>query len=62
MSGYLTPMGDVEEIAPHRCGRCNNSTGILNPACPNAPKPTPAVDGYFTNEEMAALILEWSHA
>lgn len=22
----------------HRCGRCNNGTGITNPNCPNAPK------------------------
>lgn len=22
----------------HRCGKCNNGTGVTNPECPNAPK------------------------
>lgn len=24
----------------HRCGRCNNGTGVRNPECPNRPKET----------------------
>ena len=28
------------EPARHRCGRCNNGTGVYNPDCPNARRTT----------------------
>jgi len=29
-------LSEVDEpVRVHRCGRCNNQTGIFNPACPN---------------------------
>ena len=29
-------MRDEPEPPKHRCGICNNGTGVLNPNCPNA--------------------------
>lgn len=31
----LTVDGANRADAKHRCGRCNNGTGVYNPACPN---------------------------
>jgi len=67
MNGWLTPMEADMDTKPHRCGRCNNSTGILNPSCPNRPKtdqPAPAtpIDGFFTDDEAAAILESWSQS
>ena len=59
MNGWLTPMGDVNEIAPHRCGRCSNPF-MENRNCPNAPKTPTPVDGFFTDDEAAAILESWS--
>lgn len=34
--GAPEPQG--RERPRHRCGQCNNGTGIYNPACPNRPR------------------------
>lgn len=58
--GFTLPTIE-REAAPHRCGKCFNPFLGGRADCVNAPKPAePAIDGFFTNEEMAALIEEWS--
>lgn len=31
------PTTQEREAPEHRCGRCNNGTGVRNPDCPNRP-------------------------
>lgn len=59
MNAWLTPMDADIDAAPHRCGKCANPYGLERTDCPNRPNPAPAVDGYFTNDEMAALMADW---
>jgi hypothetical protein len=34
----LLMLSERMEEKPHRCGRCANGTGVLNPECPNRRK------------------------
>ena len=63
--GFTLPTIE-REPSDHICGRCRTPFGVQNPACPNRPKTEPApatpVDGFFTDEEAAAILESWSQA